>query len=551
MTTQKINFYYREIIRRLLLPSIILFCMYSCEEFSLDEKPLSLLSDAAVLSSPEGFEVYVIGLNQRAREEWLMNDANYREMYRGTDMYNFAGLESSAYNNWATTVTPIWSYVNNYWNWAYTQMIPQANLLIQYGLDPERQDIWASEAQRNAVIGEAYFFRGWTYQILAHLFGGVPIVDKVEASPRFDYVRASRQEVYEFAKNDLEIASEWLRETVPAQEEGRIVKAAADHALCEVYISLGQYTNAITAASRVIDSPLYNLMTDRFGVAADEPGDPFSDLFKKGNYNRSSGNMESIYVWQMDDYVEGGGGSRSGNASPRWFAPFLVNIADPDGYSMLVTDSLNRGVGGIRGSNYAIYEIWQDDWDIDMRNSRFNMRREFYYNNPASPFYLTKWVPEHTRIAEDTLRRLYAYSRKAEGPAWEGNPFSGRTNKPWYVIRLAETYLLRAEAYLKNDDPVNAALDINAVRERANATPVSPGDVTIDYILDERARELYAEAPRKRTLMRMEKLAERVRLHEIRPGSRATVQDYNNLWPIPQRAIDANMGVELTQNPGY
>ena len=291
-------------------------------------------------------------------------------------------------------------------------------------------------------------------------------------------------------------------------------------------------------------------MTTRFGVATGEPGDPFSDLFKAGNYNRSSGNLESIYVWQVEAYTEGGGGTRGGNAGPRWFAPFLVNIADPDGFSMLVVDSLNRGVGGIRGTNYALFQIWQDDWN-DMRNSRFNMRREFYYNNPASPYYLTLWKTEHTRIAEDTLRRLYHYSRKVEGPAWQGDPFSGRTNKDRYVIRLAETYLLRAEAYLRNNDPDNAASDLNVVRARANATPVLAGDVTIEYILDERARELMTEEPRKITLQRMGKLAERVRLYDIRPGSRATVEDFHNLLPIPQSAIDANTGAILEQNTGY
>ena len=218
MITLKVNSNYRKINRWLLLPSIILFCLYSCE-YSLDEKPLSLVSDAAVLSSPEGFEVYIIGLNQRAREEWLMDDGNYRQMFKATDMYNFAGLEVTEYNNWLTSVTPQWSVVNNYWNWAYTKMIPQANNIINYGLDPERQDIWASEDERNEVIAEAYFFRGWTYNRLANLFGGVPIVDKVSATPRYDYVRASRQEVYEFAKDDLEFASQWLPTTVPSDKD--------------------------------------------------------------------------------------------------------------------------------------------------------------------------------------------------------------------------------------------------------------------------------------------------------------------------------------------
>lgn len=70
--------------------------------------------------------------------------------------------------------------------------------------------------------------------------------------------------MYEFAKNDLEFASQWLPATVSKNNEGRIVKAAADHLLTEVYLGLGQYQDAIDSASDVIDSGLYQLMTERF-----------------------------------------------------------------------------------------------------------------------------------------------------------------------------------------------------------------------------------------------------------------------------------------------
>ena len=73
--------------------------------------------------------------------------------------------------------------------------------------------------------------------------------------------------------------------------------------------------------------------------------------------------------------------------------------------------------------------------------------------------------------------------------------------------------------------------------------------ITLDYILDERARELVSEEPRRLTLARMNKLAERVRLYN--PVSAPSIQDFHNLWPIPQDAIDANLEAELIQNPGY
>lgn len=117
--------------------------------------------------------------------------------------------------------------------------------------------------------------------------------------------------------------------------------------------------------------------------------------------------------------------------------------------------------------------------------------------------------------------------------------------------RLAETYLLRAEAYFRKGMLQNAADDINILRNRANAIPVLANDVTIDYILDERARELVTEEPRRQTLIRMGLLVERVRKYGLIPTSRTTIQNFNNLWPIPQTAINANFGAKLEQNPGY
>lgn len=317
--------------------------------------------------------------------------------------------------------------------------------------------------------------------------------------------------------------------------------------MTEVYISLGQYDDAIASASRVIDSGDYNLMTSRFGNSQDQPGDVFSDLFQDGNLNRSSGNMESIYVWQFESFTPGGGGTRDGNQAVRNLGPFFVRISAPDGVPNIPTDEMGRGVGRVRGTEYALYDIWNDAGDI--RNSEFNMRRQFYFNNPNSQ-YFGQPVPPRT-TAEDTLRSMYAYPRKIEGNPWNLNNTSGRTSKDVYVYRLAETYLLRAEAFFRQGDLQKAADDINAVRVRSNASPITAAEVSIDYILDERARELLFEEPRRRTLIRMGKLVERVRRYGLLETSRNTIQDHNGLWPISQTAIDANFGQDLEQNPGY
>ncbi len=521
----------------------------ACEKNVLDEKPLASLSSEVVLSTKTGFETYLIGLHQAAREEVNMDDQTYIMNYIGTDIASAAGGEFVFYKDYNSYLNPTTREVVNIWDWAYSKMIIRANTVIYYAADPSTQSIWASEAEKNAAVAEARFFRGYTYNLLANTYGGVPIVETIFSSPKTDFVRSSRQQVYEFAQADLEFASKWLPTTVAKAKEGRIVKAAADHLLSEVYISLGQFDKAVASASLVINSGLYQIMTGRFGSGKDLPGDVYADLFLDGNQNRSSGNLESIYVWQIENFTAGGGGTQGGNSSIRQWGPFLSRVKDPSGGSMLVVDSLGRGTGPVRGTNYYLYTIWNSDWNNDIRNSQYNMHRKFYYNNPAST-YFGKQVEQKTD-QEDTMRNIYAYPRKVEGKPWNNTNTSGRTAKDIIVFRLAETYLLRAEANFRKGDLQSAAADINVIRARAQAKAVTPSDVTLEYILDERARELTTEEPRRRTLTRMGKLVERVRKYSLLESTRNTIQDKHEFFPVPQTAIDANISAKLEQNKGY
>jgi hypothetical protein len=97
-----------------------------------------------------------------------------------------------------------------------------------------------------------------------------------------------------------------------------------------------------------------------------------------------------------------------------------------------------------------------------------------------------------------------------------------------------------------------AAADINLIRNRANAKPIVAAQATIDYICDERARELWGEEQRWITLHRMGNLVERTRKYNSNPYYPGlNIQDNNNLFPIPQKAIDNNIGAVIEQNPGY
>jgi hypothetical protein len=129
---------------------------------------------------------------------------------------------------------------------------------------------------------------------------------------------------------------------------------------------------------------------------------------------------------------------------------------------------------------------------------------------------------------------------------------NGYNHKDIYALWLAETLLLRAEAYVRLNNLPAAAADMNLIRARAQATPVSSQNVTLDYILDEYTRELYGESMRTITLRRMDKLVERVKLYQdnpMLPGG--NIKDHHKLWPIPQTVIDLNLDAIMEQNPGY
>ncbi|RYF60486.1 MAG: RagB/SusD family nutrient uptake outer membrane protein, partial [Cytophagaceae bacterium] len=125
-----------------------------------------------------------------------------------------------------------------------------------------------------------------------------------------------------------------------------------------------------------------------------------------------------------------------------------------------------------------------------------------------------------------------------------------------FVIRLAEVYLIAAEAQLKLGNAQAAADYVNVLRTRAAkpgkaaAMQVTAAQMTIDFMLDERARELAGEQLRWFDLKRTGKLLERIRANS--PDNTVNLQDYHALRPIPQTQLDAITNKsEFTQNQGY
>jgi starch-binding outer membrane protein, SusD/RagB family len=354
---------------------------------------------------------------------------------------------------------------------------------------------------------------------------------------------------------------------------------AAQHLLTEVYISLEDYNSAIQTASAVINHPGMALMTTRFGTYASSTGDPYWDLFQNGNQNRATGNTESILVMQYDYQNSGSSYSFS---FPRFGLPFYLDckVEGTSGSLVNAFDGLaenmgGRGIGVFHPTPHFLYDIWKTDGTNDYRNSPYMIIRDFKIDNPAAKGYNQWLVADHWLMTDDTLRKFYPFimkfSRLADLPddiydknsdgsikttplgvkklSYIAGGLSANSSlKDEYLYRLAGTYLLRAEAYIKNNQPDLALADINALRARANATPAQLSDINIDYLMDEQLRELYFEDYRVITLNRMGTIVERTRAYN--PNG-YNIQDYQTVWPIPYSEIESNIFGNIEQNPGY
>jgi hypothetical protein len=335
----------------------------------------------------------------------------------------------------------------------------------------------------------------------------------------------------------------------------------------------------VNAATVVIDDGATDLMKNRFGSRSTvTPGDVYWDLFQSKNQNRkSAGNTEAIWVIQLETDVQGGSAVSTAMAGnyllERVHAP-LYRDMKVNGVALFqwpIGDYTGgRGVGFLEPSKYFSDTVWQSDFTNDIRNANHNFVREVVSTNPASPFFgqviSTQNPPAGANITFPS-RVFYPYQSKATTPfnhptslyvnpgssdpikKYELKATAGGTYADQYMFRLAETYLLRAEAYLGLGNTGSAALDINVVRSRANASPVLAGNVTIDYILDERLREFGVEEKRMLTLMRLGKLYDRV--VKCNPFYGVNMQPNFNLWAIPQGEIERNRSAVLEQNPGY
>lgn len=546
----------------LITVAIGLFLLVSCKDDKfLKEELKDKLNTQTAYTNKAQFDGLSATMYRNVQQMYNTADLAHEGFILGlgTDVCFDPRDDAAKFNNWGL-VNSRETFSADWFNLQY-QIIKVANTLIEAASRPGV--LWLSEAEKTSTLAEGYFFRGFAYRNLANMYGGVPIVDKPFTEAKVDFVKNTREEVYAFAKKDLEYARTYLPITTTVV--GRVVRAAADHFLAEVNICLKDYDGAIAAATRVIDGTdgSYALVNARFGARSTEADkNYYYDLFVMGNQNRQAGNTEGIFVAQFE--VTATGAVVTGGV-PYASRPLIERmmwcqywVSTKIGYpGTAAYDSTGRGVAYVRPTNYTNYTIWRNAGN-DIRNNEVNIKRKYYFAadikdaNQNILFRKDQLIPKsYLTTRDDTMIHVF--------PNWSKFGTDKHINKvpdngfvrDFYVTRLPETYLLRAEARLaKGGQAQLVADDINAVRARAQAPLISAANATLDYILDERARELYGEEFRMMTLTRLGKLYERTRAYGYEKSA-ASVQPYNNLMPIPQDAIDRNVGAQMLNNPGY
>ncbi|MFI8380399.1 RagB/SusD family nutrient uptake outer membrane protein [Leeuwenhoekiella sp. NPDC079379] len=532
------------------LLSLNIFMLSSCSDDFLVEEIRSDYTPET-LNDELGYQAQLLGLYQMLSTFYTRSgDQGWLSVWQaGTDItWPTApqGIEVPYYKYNQLTTDDNAAFQS--WELWYN-MVENANSIIASVESSTSAEL--TQEQKDAINAEARFFRAYAYNNLATLFGGVPLITEPITEARFDYTRNTLAEINTQIETDLQFATQNLGAPTNApQFEARVNKYVANQLFAEFYLRAGKPDLAEDQADIIINSQAFQLVTQRYGVKASEEGDPFSDMFFKGNQRRSQGNTEALWVLENENPSDVRGGS-SGNPQQRriWGAGYHnVN-------GMIPADSLGgRGIARIRLNNWVIYDLYDDG---DMRNSKYSIHKRFRYNNPDSNFadIYGELVP-YTGI--DTLARIQPYTLKW-GHFDSADVFGFGMWKDFILMRLGETYLLKAEAQVMQNNTTGAATTINILRTRANAPQVVAGDMSLDFILDERVRELLAEENRRMTLMRTKTLVERATRLNVQDPSIPLpqtmriegLQEFHELLPIPLREIQLNKDAVLEQNPGY
>lgn len=557
----------------------IVFVVSACQN-ELDEQPRSILVPS-YLESPEGVRAALISAYSGMRF-YYGTENGIATTILGTDEFTTAALGTNdeiSIDRYSSTLNPDNGQFQTLWNNAFIY-INMCNAVIQFA--PDAEDLPADESTK--LIAEAKFLRADYYFLLVRTFGGVPLDLgngnlAYNSNPATTSVRNSISEVYDVIIQDLKDAVQDLP-AIPS-EYGRAGKAVAMHVLAKAYLTRGwldikesdDFLNAYNLAKDLIDNQsAYNLQLE----------DNFADVNKQGNEHGPE------VIWTVEhttDIIFNESGSPKSNGSHLYFYPlyYFQTITYGGETVTPVTIDFDYQLGWVRfrPTQWLLNTCFSDK----VNDSRYDetFRTLWLCNTDAgqplfsigdTAFYMPGVEVSEAEKAKhkylilnpgDYTAQMYPALRKYEDSNRQ-TIYSFESTRPFIVYKLSETYLIAAEAALKDGRPQDAVPYLNAIRERAayrtSNTPeqneqskaamlISESDVDIELILDERSRELCGEQLRWFDLVRTKKLLERVKAYDLAGAS--NIQPFHILRPIPQSQIDLMTSSDKNtyQNDGY
>lgn len=551
---------------KILMISIITFSAVSCSDF-LEEESVSTTTADALYSTEEGMESLVNVCYTVARK-WYGKFSGYLFTEAGTDEFVMGGWGSGyiGFHTYNTNLQGTEKPINHIWSVMYKGINACNAAIGRMGNSP------LDEATRTTRLGEVHFLRAFYYYHLVETFGGVPIRTQETSSPELVATRATVDEVYELIFSDLEIALSNL-EGETANAGGRVTKPAVEAFLARLYLTRGQNQDALNMAKKVIDDYDFQLNNDattmwtmnNSDANANQESIWFVNYSANNNYNDVPRYDALGFMWLWE----------GGHHGHLYFTPYYYNSRPGLKFSKEYDRPLNQFVpskyllGIYDRSMDARYEgTFRDTWyandettladgmsigDTVVHVSNMVLDQTYKDSRPYEIHDLTDIYTETGALGGDRTMFIHMNKFTDETRSAEGVIESKRDA---IVFRLAEMYLIAAEASFNLGKSQDAADFINVVRERAaypgkeSAMRISASDVDIDFILDERAREFAGEQHRWFDLKRTGKLIERLNLYN--QDAATYVKDYHLLRPIPQVEIDVVQSKDtFKQNMGY
>ncbi|NOW93526.1 RagB/SusD family nutrient uptake outer membrane protein [Mucilaginibacter sp. SG564] len=439
-----------------------------------------------------------------------------------------------------------------------------------------------------SLVGEAKFLRANYYFILVQSWGDVTLNKTFQATPTTSATRSPMADVYTFIIQDLKDAIAVLPASPLANGvlPGKATKAAAMHALAKVYLTRAgssakqadDYKNAYTTALDLI-----NNVAPAGGLKLQQD---FASVYAEGN----EANSEVLWSVQHTPTLAYNGSPTQNNSGPdnllcHLFAPKYEvqpgmqrsTLYGRPYIRVVPTHWLTDTVFKERVNDKRYNKTFQTTWLCNNAASVPNWPNPLPAGAPAgaqpgAPKFTVGdtaiWMPGYEMTAAQIAKYRYQVIPPSKysialSPAMfkyfdtKRPDQNSPSSRPIIIYRLAETYLIAAEALVMDGRATDAVQYVNAIRERAaypSANPsvmnVTASQLTLDFILDERSRELCGEMMRWTDLVRTGKLLERVKLHNT--DGKNNIKPFQVLRPIPQAQIDATItGTPYTQNPGW